>query len=105
MLGCTIFTVVGRVQTEHRPGRGRIAGVVHRDVGARGRSGAVDEENDREPGIGLFVKIATWVAGELLKSVIVEFVNIEWTRHYRAISAIDGESRVDRLYYKTIANT
>jgi hypothetical protein len=41
----------------------------------------------------------------LFETFRVEFVDIKGTGYDRPIGTIDGESRVDRLYDKAIANT
>ena len=51
-----------------------------------------------------FIEIAARVAGELFEAFIKELVDIEGTRHYRPIGAINGVGRIDRLHHKAITN-
>src|SRR5207248_5590921 len=103
MAGHTVGTIVGGVQVVNHPGFRRIARSTHRDIGASRRLSKVDKENDREPSVGCFVVVAAGVAGKLFQSLAKKDVHVERAGDHRAIGAVEGVGRVDRLKYETIA--
>src|SRR5215469_16185100 len=83
--------LVGSIDMVECPGSGGVAGRIHRQVGARACERRVDEEDDGEPGIGCFIKVAARVAGKLFQPFAKKHVDVEWAGDYGAIGMKDGE--------------
>ncbi len=102
--GAARVTEVGYVDLVGRPGCGRVARGVYRQIDTPNCECAVKEEDDGEPGIGRLIKVATWIACELLETVIEQAVDVEGSGDPGAVGAINVVSRVHWFYYEAVAD-
>lgn len=104
VVGLAVGAVVGGEDLVVRPRLGRVASGVHGEIGMRGGAVLVEEEDDREPGVGGRIEVAPGVAGELDVALGIEHIDVEGAGDDRAVGSIDGEGGVDRLDDEAVAD-